>query len=142
MSAPGLAHWVPLRQLRSTVALAIGEAGADAAVTTIMAAIEAGAVPVRWAADLRSWRFVEREMGRQLASSSGAQTQGLLRQMGHPAFPAFTFDPVEGIALAAVRGDPTQEERPGPLPVGPVDVAWHMAAALLDKAGQTQRGAE
>jgi hypothetical protein len=148
MSAPGMPEWVPLRQLRSKVVEAFGEAGADAAVITVLAAMEADVVSVRWAKDFRSWRLVEREMGRQLAISSGAQSDGLVKPMRHPAFPAYTFDAVEGIALATAPTDSDDDppaaapRQPGPLPVGPVDVAWHLAAALLDKQPQTQRGAE
>jgi hypothetical protein len=138
MSAPGLPVWVPLRQLRSKAVEAYGEAGADAAMTTIMAGIDDRVIPVRWSGDLRTWRTEQRVLGRAVQQPTGIHTHGLLTQIISDRG-RYTFDELEGIAL--VTGDPHGQGKPGPWPVGPVDVAWHIALALLDKAAQTKRGA-
>lgn len=135
------AAWVPLAELPQHIVDAIGGAGADAAAREILTAIMVGLVPVRWSADIAAWRHQQREMGRELQHASGIQAGAYLAPPGRSCWPAFVLDTGEGIALAP--GDPADRKpsREGVWPVGPVELAWPQAFAVIKPATQHVRRA-
>jgi hypothetical protein len=123
-SAADIPAWVPLRLLRPAVALAIGEAAADAVTRSIMRAVARGAVTVRFGLDFVQWRQRAKELGHELqhAGDYRAGAGGMLGRPGQPLNDMWVFDQVQGIVLAP--GDPRGMKRPGVWPMGPVDLAW------------------
>lgn len=134
-SAADIPAWVPLRLLRPAVAVAIGEAGADAVTASIMRAITPGAVALRWAPDLTAWRDRAKAAGRtvQDAYTYNVTPGQSLSRPGLPPPNWCVFDQAEGIILAPgdplCRRDPPQGEGPS-WPVGPVELAWADVEAL------------
>jgi hypothetical protein len=129
-SAADIPAWVPLRQLRHAVALAIGEAHADVVASSIMRAVRVGAVATRYGADFAHWRRRAAELGHELQQPRDyrAMAGQLLAQRGAPLPEWCEVDEVRGIVLAP--GDPAGKGRLGSWPLGPVDLAWSDVEAL------------
>jgi hypothetical protein len=131
-SADDIPAWVPLRLLRSAVALAIGETAADGVTRAIMRAVTTGAVASRYTTDFSQWRQRARERGEELqhAGAYGAAAGRMLAAPGTPLGSGWVLDQARGIVLAP--GDPrgTKPVRDGVWPLGPVEVSWAYVEAL------------
>jgi hypothetical protein len=131
-SADDIPAWVPLRLLRSAVALAIGETAADGVTRAIMRAVARGAVASRYTADFAQWRQQARERGEELqdARTYAASAGGMLTASGTPLGNGWVLDEARGIVLAP--GDPRcmKPLRDGVWPLGPVEVSWADVEAL------------
>jgi hypothetical protein len=142
-SAADIPAWVPLRLLRSTVALAIGETDAGGVTRAIMRAVARGAVAARYTADFSEWRRKARERGEELqdARTYAAWSGRMLTAPGAPLGNGWVLDRARGIVLAP--GDPrgTKPVRNGVWPLGPVEVSWADVEALPEFRAAEARAA-
>jgi hypothetical protein len=131
-SADDIPEWVPLRLMRSAVALAIGETAADGVMRAIMRAVARGAVYSRYTEDFAQWRQRARERGEELqdARTYAASPGRMLTAPGTPLGNGWVLDQARGIVLAP--GDPRcmKPVRDGVWPLGPVEVSWTDVNAL------------
>jgi hypothetical protein len=132
MSAGDIPAWVPLRLLRSTVALAIGETAAHAVTRAIMRAVARGAVAARYTTDFSEWRQQARERGEELqhAGAYGAWPGRMLTAPGAPLDSGWVLDQARGIVLAPSDPRGKKPFRDGVWPLGPVEVSWADVEAL------------
>jgi hypothetical protein len=131
-SADDIPAWVPLRLLRSTVALTIAETHVATVMRAIMRAVTTGAVASRYTADFAQWRQRARERGEELqdARTYAASPGRMLTAPGTPLGDGWVLDEARGIVLAP--GDPRcmKPFRDGVWPLGPVEVSWTDVSAL------------
>jgi hypothetical protein len=131
-SAADMSEWVPLRLLRSTVAVTIAETDVATVMRAIMRAVTTGAVASRYTMDFAQWRQQARERGEELqdARTYAASAGRMLTAPGAPLGSGWVLDEARGIVLAP--GDPrcTKPFRDGVWPLGPVEVSWADVEAL------------